>query len=208
MSKTLVVTYLPKGENSNTKKLLDPFLNSIKSKTEIIHLDLINDIPQIFTDKNLLAYTQRNYGGKELTEQESQMLATADRHCQMLMEADNVVLASPVHNFSMPAIVKAWIDGVLQNGKTFAFGPNGLLEPMKGKKALAIYTAGMLYNADMHNLDWDTYKLVFNANFRFMGFSEVKSIAALGSNMLGAEEFNKVVEEKLAELEVISKEWF
>ena len=50
--KTLIVSYLPRGKRSHTKKLLDAFLDSA-AEQELEHLDLLEELPDVFLAENL-----------------------------------------------------------------------------------------------------------------------------------------------------------
>jgi FMN-dependent NADH-azoreductase len=39
-----------------------------------------------------------------------------------LLEADEVIVGTPMYNFAIPAVLKAWIDHVVRFGKTFKYG--------------------------------------------------------------------------------------
>ena len=56
----------------------------------------------------------------------------------LLEQADVIVFQHPIYWYSCPAIMKEWIDVVLQNG--FAYGDNG--SRLKGKKWLSVITTG------------------------------------------------------------------
>lgn len=56
----------------------------------------------------------------------------------LLEQADIIVFQHPVYWYSCPAIMKEWIDVVLQNG--FAYGENG--NKLNGKKWLSAITTG------------------------------------------------------------------
>jgi FMN-dependent NADH-azoreductase len=52
-----------------------------------------------------------------------------------------------MHNFSIPSVLKLWIDQVVRNGHTFVYaesGPQGLLQ---GKKATILAASGGVYQA-------------------------------------------------------------
>src|SRR5258708_7478481 len=108
-SKTLVVFYTPRYEQSNTKALLDFFIADIKAKgnEELVMLDLLKDAPDFFTAGSVAAYGKRNYGGQTLSPEEAKTMKTMDRMLEQFIEADKIVLAYPMYNFSMPALVKA-----------------------------------------------------------------------------------------------------
>ena len=122
--KTLIVSYLPRGPRSRTKRLLDHFAAGIKSG-EVEHLDLIESVPPLFLRENLLAYYRRNYADEPLSDAEAGILRDMDRLTAQLQAADFVILAYPMFNLSVPAVVKAYFDAVLQKGGTWTFGPTG-----------------------------------------------------------------------------------
>jgi len=174
MKKTLIIKYLPTGENSNTKKLLDLFLNNLSDST-IEELDLLKEQMPLFNEKSIQAYYKRNYGGQVLDESEAKLLQRNDDLAMQLKSSDVLVMAYPMHNFGMPAQVKAWLDAVVMNGVTFAQGE----KKMAGKKALTIFTSGGLYSEDKFDFDypnWNSISLMANANFSFMGFDENKVV--------------------------------
>ena len=54
----------------------------------------------------------------------------SDAYIDELMAADLIVIGVPMHNFSISAPLKAWIDQIVRAGKTFSYGekgPKGLL---------------------------------------------------------------------------------
>jgi len=112
MKKTLIVNYTPRV-NSNTKKMVDYFIESNKMKTEITFLDLTEETPDLLLKENLNLYVARNFGEAELTEEEQKVLAKNDRLMNQLLNTDFVVLATPMYNFTIPATVKAWFDAVI-----------------------------------------------------------------------------------------------
>jgi hypothetical protein len=63
--KTLIVSYIPRNEQSNTKTLLDAFREEI-GISDVEELDLLVDVPDMFLDSNLLAYINRNFLGQQL----------------------------------------------------------------------------------------------------------------------------------------------
>jgi FMN-dependent NADH-azoreductase len=131
--KTLIVKYIPRYEQSNTKKLLDAFREEINS-CDIEELDLLYDVPDMLIGNNSLAYINRNILGQELLPNEEKLLSKMDRMAAQLKSADIVVIVFPMYNFSMPAVVKAWFDSVMQRGVTFGKGNDGQIIPNAAKK--------------------------------------------------------------------------
>ena len=59
-----------------------------------------------------------------------------DRMTTQLKSANIIVVAFPMYNFSMPAIVKAWFDSVMQRGVTFGNETDGqIVISNAGKKS-------------------------------------------------------------------------
>lgn len=200
--KTLIISYLPRGERSHTKKLLDRFIERADGQ-EIEHLDLLEELPDVFLAENLGSYVKRNYLGETLTEQESSGLARMDRMTQQLKGADRLVLAFPMHNFSFPAVVKAWFDSVMQKGETWTVGENGYEPLLTGRKALVLLSSGGLYEGD--TAPYEHAASLAQVELGFMGF-ETQVVAAGGMNLLPNPE--EVVQARQAEVESIANEWF
>lgn len=69
-------------------------------------------------------------------------LASSDILVEELEAADQIVIAVPVYNFAMPAVLKAWVDMIARARRTFRYtenGPEGLLE---GKTAWLVVASG------------------------------------------------------------------
>src|SRR5918996_3568418 len=144
--KTLIVRYIPRYEQSNTKKLLDVFIDEI-SNSNVEELDLLDNVQDMLLDNNLLAYINRNFLGLELLPDEEKLLSKMDRMAAQLKSADIVVVAFPMYNFSMPAIVKAWFDSVIQRGVTFGERKDDhSVISNDGKKALTLISSGGVYS--------------------------------------------------------------
>lgn len=73
-------------------------------------------------------------------------LALSDSLIDEVLAADVIVLGVPMHNFSIPAALKAWIDLIVRAGRTFSYGdtgPKGLIPAEK--LVLAIVSRGGTY---------------------------------------------------------------
>jgi hypothetical protein len=75
--KTLIVKYMPRNEQSNTRRLLDAFKDEING-SNVEELDLLDDVPDMFLRDNLLAYIKRNFLGQKLFEKEGLPLSKMD----------------------------------------------------------------------------------------------------------------------------------
>ena len=201
--KTLIIKYLPSGKDSKTKKLLDLFLQETKGQN-IETVDLLKEQIPTFNEASIQAYYKRNYGKQKLNDSESALLEKNDKLIAQLKSADVLVMAYPMHNFGMPASVKAYLDAVIFNGETFEMGK----KMMAGKKALTLFTSGGIYSQDHFNLDypnWNTISLLSKINFGFMGFDEAETVQT--SLRDAATEVERLAEVK-KQIQQVVKKWY
>ncbi|WP_142785053.1 FMN-dependent NADH-azoreductase [Changchengzhania lutea] len=204
MNKTLIISYTPR-DNSNTKKMVDYFIEKNKRKTRITFLDLTEETPDLLLKENLNLYVNRNFGGMELNDEQHKILYKNDKMMNQLLATDFLVLASPMYNMSLPATVKAWVDAVVQAGKTFESteqGPKGLCE---NKQALVLMTSGSDFGTEpLKSMNFATPLLT--ACFGLMG------IPTEAINVFGIQQYPDIAEEMLEtsknEIELLSKKWY
>ncbi|EGG93763.1 putative (acyl-carrier-protein) phosphodiesterase [gamma proteobacterium IMCC1989] len=180
MKKILLVSYTPRID-SNTQKLVDAYLQATGDTSQITPLDLVKEPAPLLLDDHVNALLKRNYMGMALTDAESKSIQKIDALLQQLLDTDRIVIAFPMYNFSVPATVKAWIDTLVQNGKTFKITDDGAYEGLcHGKKALILMTTGGDYSEEpMKSMDYAVP--LIQSCFGFMGI-ESHAITAYGLN--------------------------
>ena len=180
MSKVLLVTYTPRFE-SNTGKLVQTYISTHADPSDIIHLDLVKTPAPLLLEDNLNALLKRNYMGMKLTGEENIAVQSADRLLHQLQEVNRIVIAFPMYNFSVPANIKAWIDVIIQNGKTFKITDEGGYEGLcQGKQALVLMTTGGDFSQEpAKNMNYATP--LMQSCLSFMGI-ESHTITAYGLN--------------------------
>jgi FMN-dependent NADH-azoreductase len=211
--KTLIVKYLP-NKRSRTKKLLEAFLAGV-SDTEIEELDLCSDVPDLFSVDALEGYFGRITQAIP-RDTPIQALAKMDRMTAQLKACDVVVLATPMYNFSLPAVVKAWFDSVMLHGDTFKPNPKGaFLGLMTGKKALVLMTGFGTYSTGdgtVGSLFGPTYEhgmSLAKLEFKFMGFSDIRGVLGEGMSPSKGEEAKALLLDKAVEqVQSITQEWY
>lgn len=204
MSKTLILHYTPRGERSKTKQLVDAFIEASSEKTEIIEHDLAERAPEMFLRENLMAYVMRNMVGEDKPEYD-EALKGLDEVVDELVSADRVVLAFPLYNYSVPAVVKAWIDSVIVSGKTFTMVDGKFQGLMGGKKALVLSTAGGAGYGEGGMQDYGRPLAV--KCFEFMGY-ETTNIQADGANQFPSEEYSEILDAKKLEIKELVNQWY
>ena len=203
--KTLIVQYTPRNERSNTKQILDAFIGKIKN-SDIEKLDLTKDVPDLFLEQNLEAYINRNYMGKTLSAEQKNSMAKMDRMTEQLKSSDIVVVAYPMNNFSMPAVVKAWFDSVVLKGQTWDIKDGTFIGMMNGKKALIIVSSGGVYQKGPM-VSWEHALSLGKSIFQFMGYSDVHGTLAEGMNA-GEDVKSSNLEKSITQVQEIAQEWY
>ena len=153
MSNVLFVKGHPSNADTSVSvHLAERFLETYKASNPndtVTVLDLYKDnIPLLDADV-LNAYGKFQSGrASEVTPEEGAKVARIGQLSDQFVASDKIIFAAPMWNFGYPSMVKAYIDtGVVAQGKTFQYtpeGPVGMLKG-KGKKALILEASGGVY---------------------------------------------------------------
>ncbi len=117
------------------------------------------------------------------------ILALSETLIAELQVADEYVLGVPMHNFSVPSVLKLWIDQIARAGKTFSYidgVPAGLL---KNKKATFLIASGGVYDAGTAMASFNFAEPYLRTVFGFLGVTNTSFIAAGG---VAAVNFGKI----------------
>ncbi|MFH0023404.1 NAD(P)H-dependent oxidoreductase [Pseudomonas atacamensis] len=109
----------PNGNASESLKLSERILHALTVRAGIRGIEL-TDI-----DLNTLSPVDATYAhalahpSEIATEDQKGTLSRSDQMIILLNACDVLVIATPMHNYSVPSPLKAWIDHVVRVGKTF-----------------------------------------------------------------------------------------
>jgi FMN-dependent NADH-azoreductase len=122
------------------------------------------------------------------TPEQKETLALSDELIGELEKADEYVIGVAMHNFSIPSVLKLWIDQVARRGKTFAYGANGPEGLLKGKKATILVASGGVYEVGTPGGAFNFVEPYLRSIFGFLGVTDVKVVTAGGAAqvMMGA----------------------
>ena len=174
----------PLGERSISRHLTHEFVQNWQAAHpdgRVITRDLnATPIPPIDAAWVGAAYTPED----KLTLEQRNKLALSDTLIAELQAADEYVFGVPMHNFSIPSVLKLWIDQIARANKTFSFAtgkPEGLL---KGKKAIILITSGGKYDQGTAMASWNFVEPYLRTVFAFMGVTDTTFITAGGASAL------------------------
>lgn len=145
MATLLIVNSSPR-RNSVSRRLTRHVAEQWKQRNpqgRVIERDLTAVAPAYLSEEWIQAM---GTPADKRTAEQNGALAESDVYIDELMAADMVVIGAPMHNFTISAPLKAWIDQIVRAGKTFSYGdkgPKGLLPA--GKQVLVIVSRGGKY---------------------------------------------------------------
>jgi len=182
MANVLFVKVNPKSDDhSASTTLANYFLEQYKAENPndtIEKLDLYNeDIP--FLDVDVFSAWGKFAEQKDLTEVEAEKVTRMDKLTNQFLEADKVIFAAPFWNLSYPPMLKAYIDTICINGKTFHYtesGPEGLVPD---KPCLLIETRGGIYSKGP-SAELEFSQRYLKTIMGFMGIKNFQSVIAEG----------------------------
>jgi FMN-dependent NADH-azoreductase len=147
----------------------------------VIDRDLnATSIPPINAEWVGAAYTPK----EARTSQQKESLLLSDSLIAELAQADEYVFGVPMHNFSVPSVLKLWIDQITRVGKTFSYSdgtPKGLII---GKKATFIIATGGIYDAHTQMASYNFVEPYLRSLFGFLGLTDVTFLTAGGTMAL------------------------
>jgi FMN-dependent NADH-azoreductase len=182
--KYLTVIANPKPvEEAKSKQLLDAFIKGLKTrvKTEDIkEIDLEKDKPPFYTYNTYKYFWYPVFvPGYKADAEEEKDVAYSKKHCASFNDADVLVLVFPMWNFSIPAILKAWIDQILMPGATFTMGADGIKPLHKIKKVVVLTSSGGTYEKGDPK---DNITDLIKSEFGFVGITDFDVVWSEGQN--------------------------
>ncbi|MGC9224950.1 MAG: FMN-dependent NADH-azoreductase [Terracidiphilus sp.] len=115
----------------------------------------------------------------ERTAAQKAALAFSDQMVDELLAADVVALGAPMWNLSIPASLKAWIDLIVREGRTFAFTDQGVAPLVQPGKRVYVFSArGGAYPAGTPFQDCDQQEPYLRRILGVIGLTRVEFICA------------------------------
>lgn len=170
----------PLAERSVSRKLTARVLGELKAKhpdSKVIERDLAaNPFPHLNGPTVGAFFTPPEHRKEALSE----AIRLSDHAVDEVFAADVIVIGAPMHNFSIPSSLKAWIDHIVRTGRTVRYtasGPVGLV-PSNKKVIIASARGGFYAGGPMKAMDFqETY---LKAVLGFIGLTDISFVRAEG----------------------------
>ena len=164
-------------------KLYDAFLESYRQShqdEEIIELNLFKEeLPYLGAD--MINGQFKLARGLEVTAAENKAAETANYYLEQFVRADKIVIAFPLWNFTVPAVLHTYFDYLNQAGKTFKYTPEGPVGLLGDKKVMLLNARGGVYSEGPAAAVEMAVKYVSSV-LQFFGVTDVNSIIIEGHN--------------------------
>ena len=178
MKNVLRITTSILGEGSVSSELMDDLLVKLSAR------ESFDVTERNFTDEaiphldgpwlNALSTAEEDRSAEQQAK-----VAFSDTLIAELLEADTLVIALPMYNFSVPSMLKAWVDHIARAGVTFKYTENGAVGLLEDKKVYLVATMGGMHEAGVS----DFLRPFMKQIMAFIGLNDVQFITADGLNM-------------------------
>ncbi|HIP46096.1 MAG TPA: FMN-dependent NADH-azoreductase [Campylobacterales bacterium] len=198
MKQLLKIDTSTRGVDSHSQELADTY-SKIWQETytdaKVISRDLSDgSIPHLTQDIITSMFTPK----EQRTVQNHETLALSDTMIGELKSADTIMISVPMFNFTIPSVLKAYIDHISRKDETFSMDETGFKGLITGKKLIIVAA----YGADFSQMKaMDFVEPYLKSIFGFLGFEDINYFALEGTSMLGTEELTQRKDAIVLELE-------
>jgi len=102
------------------------------------------------------------------------VLRLSDELVSELLSADHIAIGTPVYNYNVPAVLKAYIDHIVRKGKTLGFAGEGLVH---GKACTVLMASGGVYTEGSPIKDRDIAANYLRLILKVIGIEDVTVVA-------------------------------
>jgi FMN-dependent NADH-azoreductase len=169
----------PEGQ-SRTFQVSDAFINTYREShpdDRIVTLDLYKEGIGFLSEESVLMHKPSPGEGRD---------HPTLKYAHQFREADKIVIAEPLWNLGIPAILKAYIDYITVNGITFGYTEQGPVGLCQGKKAINITARGGTYSSGAF-ADYEMGDRYLRTILGFLGIYDYRTLAAESLDVVGTD---------------------
>jgi len=142
MKNILYIQCSPKTAGSHSGQFAQEFVKGLSKALpakNVVLRDLSNaPIPHVSSQHTLASEKQESMRNAA----EQQALQLSDTLIAELEATDVLVIATPMHNYTVPSVLKAWIDHVMRAHRTIKLTPQGKVGLIGDKRTYIIVSSG------------------------------------------------------------------
>lgn len=167
------------SDQSVSVRLYEAFLKSYREShpdETIVELDLFAE-PMPYLGADMISGNYKSAQNMVLTPEEKTLSDIANKHLKQFLEADKVVMAFPLWNLTVPAILHTYLDYMHRPGQTFKYTEEGHIGLLPHKKVVLLNARGGIYpEGDSSEM---AVRFVQN-QLRFFGIRDIQTVIVEG----------------------------
>lgn len=204
MKKILHIIATPRGVDSRTLKVSKVFLKKIKDRYPACAVDTLELFKEAIPTLTPKAVSGKYVllAGRDLPDEFKEAWRDIERHIARFLAADAYLISTPMWNFSIPYVLKHYIDVIVQPRYLFRYTDKGAEGLAKNKKMAVITSRGGDYSAASPFHAYDHQEPYLRAIFGLTGITDIVFINTQPMDASGQE----VAEEKIREAQDIAAE--
>lgn len=181
MKKILHIVSTPRGNLSRTLRISLKLIERIRQRFGEVQVDTLDLFSEKLPEMNITRVGGKYMlmSGQELTDEAMQSWEAIKAHINRFLASDIIIISTPMWNFSIPYVLKHYIDLIVQPGFMFKYTAEGPVGLAGGNKDLFIVsTRGGDYGKGSGAESFDKLEPYLQQVFSFIGFKDIKFISA------------------------------
>jgi FMN-dependent NADH-azoreductase len=179
--KLLHIIATPRGARSRTLEISNAFLQQLQSRHPALEVgtrDLFaQDLPPV--DGQNMDSKYRLMVGRPIDPEHADSWAHIEVLIKEFLAADLYLVTAPMWNFSIPYVLKYYIDAIVQPRYLFAYNEHGVpVGLVHGKKMVCVTTRGGDYSLESPMHAYDAQESYLRQIFGFVGITDFRCVHA------------------------------
>lgn len=187
MKKILHIISSPKGDSSFSVKLGNAIVEKLQKANPGSSVKVNNLTKHPFPHLEEATLEAFYTPADQHTPANRQALQNSDQAIAEVMEADIIVISTPMWNFGVPSVLKAWIDHIARAGVTFKYSEAGAEGLIKGKKVYVSMASGAIFSEGPYQA-FDFVSTYLKSLLGFLGMTDLNIFRVEGSAYQGQAE--------------------
>ncbi|MEH2512686.1 FMN-dependent NADH-azoreductase [Nitrobacteraceae bacterium AZCC 1564] len=178
MTSLLHISSSPRGDRSYSKAIAGEFIDAYREKNPAHKIDTIDlwtyDLP--IMDNATIEAKYAVLRKLNQTAEQAKAWSLITQEANLLASYDKLLFSVPMWNWSIPFVLKRFIDVVTQPGLLFDWSPStGYVGRLK-KRVAVVYSSSFEYSAGSAMSDFDHQKSYFEHWLRIVGCNDVSTM--------------------------------
>jgi FMN-dependent NADH-azoreductase len=179
--KLLHVIATPRPQESNTMRVANAFVESIKTKMPTLEVDVLDlfasNLPAVAGNNIDTKYTLMV--GQTIDKSHEESWSHIEALIDHFISSDIYLITAPMWNFSIPYVLKYYIDCIIQPGYLFMYNEQGQPVPLiHNKRMICVTSRGGDYSENSPFHAYDFQEQYLRAIFGFVGIYDIHFINA------------------------------